>query len=446
MRIQKYNFSYTQVIAVGFLITILGGSLLLSLPAASADGRSISYINALFTATSATCVTGLIVVDTYTHWSIFGQIVIISLIQIGGLGFMTVITMFSLFIKRRISIHERKLLMQSAGAMQISGVIRLIKRILLGTLIFEGLGIILLSIRFCPEMGFWEGLYNGIFHSVSAFCNAGFDIMGKYGAFSSLTKYRGDYLVNLTIASLIAIGGLGFIVWNDIVVKGFKVKEYELHTKIVLTVTGFLIFAGMILFCIFEKNYTLANLTAGEKFIASLFQSITPRTAGFNTVDMGALSDSGNMLITILMFIGGSPGSTAGGIKTTTFAVLMLGALSASRHTKHIAIYKRRLDESIVKQASAIFVIYTMAVIVASLTISAIELQSMKNVVFEVVSAIGTVGLTTGITSTLCSVSKVILIIFMYGGRVGGLTLMLSLAEKRTVTPIERPMEKILIG
>lgn len=443
---KKVHLTYTQIIALGFLFTILCGSILLSLPASARSGVSTPYLDALFTATSATCVTGLIIFDTYSHWSLFGQVVILTLIQVGGLGFMTVITMFSLFLRRRISIHERKLIMQSAGSMQISGVVRLIKRILLGTLIFEGAGAILLAIRLCPEMGFSQGVYNAVFHSVSAFCNAGFDIMGKYGAFSSLTGYRGDFLVNFTISILIAIGGLGFIVWSDIIKKRFNVKEYDLHTKIVLAATGFLIVSGTVLFYVFEKDYSLSHLSGGEKLMASLFQSITPRTAGFNTVDMSALSDSGNLLLTILMFIGGSPGSTAGGIKTTTFAVLMLGALTSSRHLKHITVFKRRLDESAVKEASAVFMIYLAAVIVSSLAIGTMETEPLKNIMFEVVSAIGTVGLTTGITSSLGLVSKIILIILMYGGRLGGLTLMLSLAEKKAVTPIERPIEKILIG
>ena len=442
----RFKLSYTQIISLGFLLVILTGTLLLCLPVSARHHIATPFFDALFTATSATCVTGLVVLDTYTHWSLFGQIVIIVLIQIGGIGFMTMITMFSIFLKRRISIHERRLLMQSAGTMRISGMVRLIKRIIVCTFVMETLGAVLLFTRFITKMPLGEAIFNSIFHSISAFCNAGFDIMGKYGKYSSFTTFRDDVLVNVTLMMLIVIGGLGFIVWDDIIRHKFNFKKYELHSKIVLTTTFWLILGGSLLYYVFEKRFAFAFLSTKDKVLAAFFQSITMRTAGFNTVDLSKLSESGNILSVILMFIGGSPGSTAGGIKTTTFIVLILGVISSSRHTPNITIFKRRMDEHIVKQASAIFTIYIVAVISSLLFMTATEPFRTNDVIFEIVSAIGTVGVTRGITRALDELSKIVIMILMFGGRVGGLTLMLSLAQKRVNIPIKRPYEKILIG
>lgn len=442
----KIKLTYAQTIALGFLTTILIGSILLSLPISSRTREWTPFINALFTSTSATCVTGLVVYDTYTHWSLFGQLVILMLIQVGGIGFMTIITLFSMFLKRNIGLRERRLIMQASGSMGISGIVKLIRRIAIGTLIFEGVGTILLTTRFYPEMGFMKGFYNALFHSISAFCNAGFDIMGKYSAFSSLTKYSSDVVINITIMLLIVIGGIGFLVWNDILICKKNIRKYQLHTKIVLSTTFFLIVVGAVLFYFFERNYSFAGRNPAEMIIASFFQSITPRTAGFNITDTSALSESGNLLTMLLMFIGGSPGSTAGGIKTTTFIVLITGAVASSRHSSHINVFKRRLDENIVKEASAIATIYLTAIIISTMLICFIQPFTMKEVLFEVISAAGTVGLSTGITTSLNNLSKLIIMFLMFGGRVGGLTLALVLAEKRVNVLINRPIEKILIG
>ncbi|NTV79247.1 MAG: Trk family potassium uptake protein, partial [Clostridiales bacterium] len=350
--ILKRKFGYGQIIVFGYMFIILFGGLLLSLPISSKTGEWTPYLNSVFTATSATCVTGLVVYDTYTHWSTFGQVIIMALIQVGGLGFMTIIALFSLFLKKNIGLYERKLLMQSAGSIKIGGVVRLVRRVALGTLIVEGTGMLLLAISFVPKMGWSEGLFNALFHSVSAFCNAGFDIMGKYGQFSSITGFQDDVIVNVTIMLLIVIGGIGFIVWNDVITQKWNFKKYQLHSKIALTATMILIFGGAILFFIFENNAAFADLNTGEKIMAAFFQSITPRTAGFNSVEMSELSESGHLLTIILMFIGGSPGSTAGGIKTTTFVVVLLGAIASARHYTHINAFKKRLAESIVKEAS----------------------------------------------------------------------------------------------
>lgn len=442
----KKKASYTQIIAFSFFAVIMVGAFLLTLPISSRSGTWTSYFDSLFTATSATCVTGLIVYDTYTQWSVFGQIVIICMIQIGGLGFMSLITTVSIFMGRRISLHERKLLMQSAGNTKISGMVQLLKRIILGTILFESIGAILLATRFVPEMGLLEGTYNAIFHSVSAFCNAGFDLMGKFEPYSSLTHYENDVVVNVTIAGLIMVGGLGFMVWNNIITVKGNTKKFSLHTKIVLIATAFLVLVPMILFYIFEYHGNFAGMTEKSRWLHSFFQAVTPRTAGFNTTPTDSLSESSSLLTTILMLIGGSPGSTAGGIKTTTVFVMILTAIASSRRNKDVVVFKRRLGANTVKQASAISTIYIFAVITATLIICMIEPYSIRQVLYEVSSAIATVGLTEGITSKLNEISQFILILLMYAGRVGGLSLMLVLAENRKPVAVSRPEEEILIG
>ncbi|MCI5892961.1 MAG: TrkH family potassium uptake protein [Clostridiales bacterium] len=444
--VRKPKATYTRVIAFGFLIIIFAGAALLCLPVSSKSHEWTPFFNSFFTATSATCVTGLVLYDTYSHWSIFGQIVILAMIQIGGIGFMSLITIVSIFMGRRISLHERKLIMQSAGNTKLSGMIQLVKRLVYGTFFFESVGAILLALRFCPDMGFGTGLYNAVFHSVSAFCNAGFDLMGRFEPGSSIMHYQNDILVNLTLCGLILIGGLGFMVWSNIFSSGFNYHKYSLHTKIVLTASAALVVVSTILFFIFEQNKSFAGMSLQNKWLHALFQAVTPRTAGFNTVDLSTLSESGNLLTTVLMLIGGSPGSTAGGIKTTTVVVMLLTTIASARHDSHVEIFKRRLSENTLRQASAICSVYLTAVVVSTLFICAIEPYSMKQILFEVSSAIGTVGLSTGITSSLSVVSQAILIILMYAGRVGGLSLMLVLAEKRRQVALMRPTEDILIG
>ena len=283
LKLMKHRLTYTQIITFSFLLVILAGALLLCLPISSAQREWTPFLDSFFTATSATCVTGLVVVDTFTHWSFFGQLVILLLIQIGGLGFMTVMTMFAIFMHRRISLHKRRLLMQASGNLQLNGVTTLIRKIIIGTAFFEGAGTLILAVRFCPKMGFGTGLWNALFHSVSAFCNAGFDLMGKYEKFSSFTTLRSDVVVQLTLMALIVIGGIGFFVWSDLIKCKWHVKRYTLHTKIVLATTVFLILAGWLGFYFLERNGALAGLHEGEKLLAALFQSVTTRTAGFNT-------------------------------------------------------------------------------------------------------------------------------------------------------------------
>ncbi len=442
---KRINLSPMQIITAGFLGIVLLGTFLLCLPISSRSGEWTPFVNSMFTATSATCVTGLITYDTYTHWSVFGQCVIISLIQIGGLGFMSIITLFSFISRRRIGLWERKLIMQSAGSLQMTGVVRLMKKVLIGTLMFELSGAVLLSIRFIPRMGVVQGILNGLFHSISAFCNAGFDLMGKYEPCSSMTEYVHDPVVNLTLSALIIIGGIGFIVWNDIYRHKFNFRKYELHSKIVLVTTAVLTVGGTALFWIFENDNTLAGMTVWQKFLASLFQAVSPRTAGFNTVDLAELSESGGLLTIILMLIGGSPGSTAGGIKTTTFVVILVSTFAYSGR-RDVNLFKRSISAENEHQAHSIVTIYAVAILTATLMICAIEPFSLREVLFEVSSAASTSGLTMGITSKLHTVSKLILILLMYCGRVGGLTLAIVLTQRKRPVPIDKPTENILIG
>ncbi len=444
--IKNIKLNYTEIIVLGTLLLIILGAFLLSMPVSSKAGLPTPFIDALFTAASAFCVTGLVIYDTYTHWSLFGQLVILLLIQVGGLGFMTVITLFSIFLRRKIGLKERRLLMESANTLKIGGIVLLVKKILIRTLLFESIGALVLFARFYPKMGLAEGLYNGIFHSVSAFCNAGFDLMGKYGQFSSITSYAGDAAVNITIMSLIVIGGIGFVVWDDIAENHLNFNKYHLHTKLVLSSTSLLIIAGAAFFYITESGNSMAGFSIKKKILASMFQSITPRTAGFNTINLGELSEGGALLTILLMIIGGSPGSTAGGIKTTTFITLLAGAWASAKQIPDISVFKRRLETDSLKKASAITVIYISVSLAAIMLICTIQDFSLKDVMFEVFSAVGTVGLSLGITPKLNFYSKIIIALLMYSGKVGVLSMAVVIAEKREPAPLSRPYEKIIIG
>jgi trk system potassium uptake protein TrkH len=435
------------MIALGYFSLIVVGTILLSLPIASRNNISAGFVNALFTATSATCVTGLVVFDTFIQWSFFGQMVILLLIQIGGLGFMTIVTMFSFLLKRKIGLKERELLRESVNTMYIGGIVRLTKKILIGTFLLESVGALVLSMRFIPEMGLAAGVYNGIFHSVSAFCNAGFDLMGRFGENSSLTRFSGDAVVNLTVVVLVITGGIGFFVWDDLTKNKYYFKKYQLHTKIVLSMTAFLIVFGAVSFYIVEVNNLLSEMTMGERVIASVFSAVTPRTAGFNTVNTAALSPAGRLLTMILMFIGGSPGSTAGGIKTTTFAVILISLWSSLKNTKCDNIFGRRLEDNALKRASAVITIYLLLTISAALLVSAANVSLLlEDVLFEAFSAIGTVGLSTGITGSLNAFGRIAITLLMYCGRVGSLSFALLFTEQRISSFVQNATEKINIG
>ena len=441
----KSIFSYTRMIAFGFLAVILMGTLLLSLPIAARSGDRTALIDCFFTATSATCVTGLTVLDTYMHWSSFGHVIILGLIQIGGLGFMTIITMFSIFTRKHISLYERRLLMQSAGTIRLSGIITMIKRVVIGTFCVEGMGAVFLSLRFCPKLGFAKGLWYAVFHSVSAFCNAGFDLMGRFNEVS-LTGYYNDPLVCITLMVLIVIGGLGFLVWSDVIKCRFVFKKMELHSKLVLTVTALLVFGGAAVLFMTEKNGAFKGMTTGEQVLSAFFQSITLRTAGFFTFDQSKLSNSGYILSTLLMFIGGSPGSTAGGVKTTTMAVAFLNLISVARNNDDVVIFKRKINNKVVIQSVAIIGIHILMASITIFIICYLEPIGLREVIYESVSAISTVGISMGITSDFNVASKLFIAGLMYSGRIGGMTIVLAIAENSHKVKLERPEEKILIG
>ncbi len=442
----KNKMSRIQIISLGFIIIILTGVLLLKLPFATKSGEAADWMTAIFTATSATCVTGLVVVDTFTYWSRFGQAVILCLIQIGGLGFMSIGIFLLLFFRKRIGLRERGLMQESVSALQISGMVRIVKMIIAGTVLFEGIGAVLLSIRFIPMLGIKEGVFYSVFHAISAFCNGGFDLMGRYGQYSSLVMFYDDWLVNIVIMGLITIGSLGFLVWQDIRDKKLNFKKYRLHTKIVLVMTFAVLIVSSVLFMIFEWNNTMAGMTVWQRIWSSMFSSVTARTAGFNSVDTGLLTDSSKLLTIFLMFMGGSPGSTAGGIKTTTVVVVFLYLWSNMRNDTGCNIFGRRLDDEVIKRASLVFYINLFLAMGAGLMICAVQRLDFLDILFEVISAIGTVGMTTGITRSLNMVSRVILILLMYCGRVGSMTFAMSFIEKRKNAPVKLPVEKITVG
>jgi len=442
----RSHLTQTQFIAYGFLGIILIGSLLLMLPISSKTGETSSFLNCLFTATSASCVTGLVAYDTWSHWSLFGQLVILAMIQIGGLGFVTIGVFLSIVLRRKIGLKERGLMQESVNTLEIGGVVRLAQKIIVGTAIFEGTGAVLLAIRFIPQFGLVRGIYYGIFHSVSAFCNAGFDLMGCQGPYSSLVNYYNDWLVNLVVMSLIVIGGIGFIVWEDLNRHGLHFHRYMLHTKIVLLTTFVLLFGSAWLFYQFEKNHLLVGMDTSGKILTSLFSSVTARTAGFNTVDTGALTDASKMLTVILMFIGGSPGSTAGGVKTTTIIVMYLHLWSSIQRTYGVNAFGRRLEDDVLKRASAIFMVNLTLALGASLFIMATPQFPVMDVLFESFSASGTVGMTTGITRDLNSWSRLVIAFLMYCGRVGSLSFALSFTQHKKVARVQQPVGRITIG
>lgn len=440
------KLTQTQMIAVGFFAIIMTGAILLTLPIASKDGQMTNFLDAFFTATSASCVTGLIVNNTVEQWSLFGQLVILAMIQLGGLGFMTVGVFFSIILRRKIGLRTRGILQESVNTMQIGGIVRLAKKIIIGTIIIEGLGAIILSIRFVKDFGVLRGTFYGIFHSISAFCNAGFDLMGKEIPYASFTGYYDDWIINLTIMSLIVIGGIGFLVWDDIWTYKFKIRKYKLHTKIVLSATLVLIFGGAVLFYIFESGHIIDDMSVQGKILSSLFSSVTARTAGFNTVDTALLQDSSKLLTIVLMFIGGSPGSTAGGIKTTTLVVMIFYLKENIRQNQSCNIFGRRLSDDVVKKASAVLCTNLFLSISAVIFILAAQPLPLTDVMFEVFSAMGTVGMSTGITRELTTASKIVIIFLMYCGRIGSLSFALSLRGHKKTPPVVQPTEQITIG
>ncbi len=439
----KIRLSSMQVLSIGFALIIVIGGILLWLPISNRDG--IPFINAIFTSASAACVTGLVVYDTYTQFTLFGQVVILTLIQVGGLGFMMVGILFSMFMGRRIGLRQRSLLMDSVGFWKVGGIVRLTRRVLIATGIAEFVGALFLAFRFCPRFGLWEGIWIAIFHSVSAFCNAGFDIMGRITPNSSLMAFSDDWVVNLTIVGLIIFGGLGFFLWNDVFENKWHVSKYQLHTKIVLSMTAVLITLGTVGFFFIEKESAFDGLPFGERLLASLFQAVTPRTAGYNTIDLNTLSEGGTLLTMVLMLIGAGSGSTAGGIKVTTLAVLLLSVIAQAKSHDDLNIFGRRLEDDAVKRACSSTALYVM-LSVTGCFILCVQGFSISDSMFEALSAIGTVGLTVGITPHLPMLSKIVIILLMYIGRVGSLSVAMAMARRREDPRLKKTTEKIIIG
>ncbi len=441
----------TQIMVMGFALVIFIGAILLNMPISTKTGESIGFLDALFTSTSAVCVTGLVAVDTSTYWSFFGQLIIITLIQIGGLGFMTVTTLFALIIKKRINLRERLLIQESLNQIDLSGLVKLTRYILLTTFLIEGTGALILSTVFIPQFGLYKGIWYSVFHGISAFCNAGFDLMGVVsGPFSSLTSYVNNFTITITISLLIILGGIGYPVILD-VIKNKKLSKLNLHSKIVIFSTVTLILFGMVFIFALEFNnpQTLGNLSFGGKILASFFQSVTLRTAGFNTIDLGLMRECSIFLMIILMFIGASPASTGGGIKTTTIATLVLTVKSFIFQKQDIEIYERRISELTVKKSLGVFFIGLTVVVTGTLIISITDPDfSILEVGFEVVSAVATVGLSIGGSPNLSILGKIFIIMFMFIGRVGSLTIFMALTSRgvKKNAPIRYPEGKIIVG
>ena len=439
--------SATRLLLAGYCLVILLGTLLLSLPAAVRDPSQISFFTAFFTATSSACVTGLILVDTWTHWTFFGQAVILFLIQVGGLGFMTVCIAAVSFTHRKIGMSSRIVMQNAISAPQMGGIVRMTRFVAAGTLTAETLGAAALSFHFVPRLGLAEGLWYAVFHSISAFCNAGFDLMGRFGAFGSLTSLSSNLLVNLTVMALIVAGGLGFLVWSDLFRCRFRFRRLTFHSKISVTVTVLLLLGGGLLLYILEtEGPAMTEMNSGEKWLAAFFQSVTARTAGFNTLNLGMMTEAGLFVMILLMLVGGSPGSTAGGIKTTTFAVLMLSIASTIKNRRSAEAFGRRLEEGTTRTAACVLMSYLLLSCGAAIIISRNEGLPLLVCLYETVSAIATVGVTTGITSSLPPFSAFLLAMLMIFGRVGSLTLLRSIWSGRSFTGSQVPQEKIQIG
>jgi trk system potassium uptake protein TrkH len=438
---KRFRLSSFQIVALGFAGVILAGALLLMLPISSADGIVTPFTDAMFTATTSVCVTGLVVRDTGTYWSEFGHSIILVLIQIGGLGVVTLAATFAMLAGRRIGLFQRTAMQDAVAAPKLGGVVVLTRFIVTATLIVEGIGALIMAPTFIRDFGWGRGIWYAVFHSVSAFCNAGIDLMGVKEPYSSLTSYVADPAINIAVMGLVILGGLGFLAWDDMRSHGLRIKKYSMQTKVILTVTAFLLIVPSIYFFFAE----FSHMPLGERIWASLFQAMTPRTAGFNTADLTAISEPGQMLMILLMLIGGAPGSTAGGMKTTTFAVLIACAISVFRKRDSAQFYGRRIGHDVIATAATLAFMYIGLSVGAAVALSMIEGLPILTCLFETGSAIATVGLTLGVTPTLSFASKVILIVLMYIGRVGGLTLIYA-ATKEKKQMGRLPLDKITVG
>lgn len=443
----KRNFKLkgVQILALGFILLILVGALILTLPISTTSGESTNFLDALFTATSAVCVTGLIVVDTGSYWNSFGQTVIMILIEIGGLGFMSFTTLIAIILGKKITLRERLILQDAMNTFNIQGLVKMVKYVLVFTVSVQFFGALLLSTQFVPEHGLGRGIFYSIFHSISAFCNAGFDVLGKS---NSLISYNSNVVVITVISSLIIIGGLGFTVWSELY-SSKSLKRVSLHSKMVILMTTVLVLGGAILMFLFEHNNvnTMANMSFVDKVMNSFFASVTPRTAGFNSISTEGMTTAGQFLTIILMFIGGSPGSTAGGIKTTTIGILIVTVICVVRGREDSEVFHKRFSKDIVYKAfTLVFIGFSLVIAVTMLLSYTEKGASFISLFYETVSALGTAGLTLGLTPQLSSIGKVLIIFMMYLGRVGPLTVVLSITKKKINSGIRYPEGKILIG
>ncbi len=441
------HLSPARMILIGFALLILVGTGLLMLPISTNSPGGATFLDALFTATSATCVTGLVVHDTALYWTPFGQAVILILIQIGGMGVVTVAIAIAMLSGKKIGLRQRWVMQESIAAPQVGGIVRLTGFVLKMVLLLESIGAILLALRFCPEVGLLRGIWYGVFHSISAFCNAGFDLFGVRSPFSSLTGHTGDPVVNLVVMLLIITGGLGFLTWHDIKTHKWHLHAYRLQSKLILAATMvLLLLPGLFLFFYEFSQPQWANLSLQERIFAAAFQAVTPRTAGYNTVDLTQMSQPSQLLLVLLMLTGGAPGSTAGGFKVTTLAVLLLTTSAVIRRKSSAQCFGRRIAAEVLPRAVTIFFLYLSLCLLGTLLLCSLEEISLMQALFECASAIGTVGLSLGMTPDLGSVSKVILIFLMYLGRVGGLTLVFAIWTGGAMAPAQLPQEKVTVG
>lgn len=442
MGIMKKKMSGAQMIILGFAAVILLGSVLLMLPVSTRDARGASFSDALFTATSAVCVTGLVVQDTASYWSSAGQAIILVLIQIGGMGVVTLAVALSAASGRRISLRQRSAMQESICAPGVGGIVILTGFILRMTLIIELLGALLMAPSLCRTFGMKTGLWYSIFHSVSAFCNAGFDLMGMKEPFSSLTYFADDPVINLTIAALIVIGGIGFMTWDDVRRHGRSISRYTMQSKVILATAALLIVLPAAYFFVFE----FSHMPLRQRFLASLFQSVTTRTAGFNTVNLTEMSESGLAIMLLLMLTGGAPGSTAGGMKTTTLAVMVSTACAVFRRRANTQFFGRRIPDNAVRTAATVMTMYIALCFGGGLMICGMEHIALLTALYEAASAVGTVGLSLGITPQLGAASRLVLIALMYIGRVGGLTLVFAALPAGGCSTSRLPQEKLIVG
>lgn len=441
MKQHRFSLNAVQNLALSFTCIILLGGFLLMLPISSRSGQPLPFLDAVFTSASAACVTGLVLYDTWTQFTFFGQAVILLLIQVGGLSFMTVTIFISMLLGRRIGLHSRAVLMDTVGALQMGGIVRLTRRILTVTAVCEGLGAVTLLFWFCPRYGL-RGIWMSVFHAVSAFCNAGFDLLGT-GA--SLTTVAGEPLLNIVLMTLVVCGGLGFLVWDDILTHRFHFSKWRLHSKIAFTGTLMALVLGTVAFFILEEDHAFAGVPTSQQILMAAFQSVTPRTAGFNTADLTALSESGKLLTMVLMLIGAGSGSTGGGIKINTFAVLVLTALARVRRREDVELFGRRLDAGDIFKAFSVSIMYFMTCMLGCMVLC-LDGISMDDALFESLSAMGTVGLTLGVTPTLTVAGKIVVTLMMFAGRVGSMSVLMAMVRDRPVPKLRRTPEKILIG